>query len=658
LAGSYALTGTISSGPPLNCQSAGTVNINVHPLPVAQPITTNPNPYCPIPNPLVTLTACATGGTVMGSSPVPVGFYSFLWNTGYLATDPNCVNYTVSIPGNYSYTVTDQLGCKSNNLASYYVMPPPDFTGLLTGCFRACDNMLLCPPNIDPNYPITAWYYNGALFAPGNTNLTVTNSGTYTYEMCDATGNCCQVSAPIDITISIGGNNCDQCCKGNIPKIYNMQCIGPDLNGSMQYSFQLDFYLNCPDPAQFYISDANGSVSNITLTTLLPGNNTIYGTYTVTNSGTTDFCPDMSLYTYNPKSGQWEASCTEISVPCYTLPACSGATPCNFGFTLAGEKCLGYISSIPCYQYSFQFSINNSFSYPLNYTLTSSQGNFTSAGSGTLNSGMNTLVTLFNDNLAFDGYFCVLLTVTDPSTGMPICEEWVCFPASPCTHQNCVIDAKVISISCNGTDANGNPQYLIDMLMSNMFGGSASTSLSFLSPNGIISSISPATLLPGALGVPVQFVFTDLSGSGMICFSIQQTNVNTGQFCFMDYNSNSNFCLNLPGCPKPAKSNSNTTLLATSNEKPSNIGSQLKIQPNPSNGSAIIYYKIGLDRSCIDCKVRIMETGSGRIVCEKKLELPVGTISIKDCNLAEGHYIVTLWNADKLINNEKMEVVK
>jgi hypothetical protein len=179
-----------------------------------------------------------------------------------------------------------------------------------------------------------------------------------------------------------------------------------------------------------------------------------------------------------------------------------------------------------------------------------------------------------------------------------------------------------------------------------------------LSPNGIISSISPATLLPGALGVPVQFVFTDLSGSGMICFSIQQTNVNTGQFCFMDYNSNSNFCLNLPGCPKPAKSNSNTTLLATSNEKPSNIGSQLKIQPNPSNGSAIIYYKIGLDRSCIDCKVRIMETGSGRIVCEKKLELPVGTISIKDCNLAEGHYIVTLWNADKLINNEKMEVVK
>jgi hypothetical protein len=190
-----------------------------------------------------------------------------------------------------------------------------------------------------------------------------------------------------------------------------------------------------------------------------------------------------------------------------------------------------------------------------------------------------------------------------------------------------------------------------------MFGSSASASLSFLSTSGIFSNITPSILSPGANLAPIQFIYTDFGGSGMVCFSMQQTNTINGSYCYMDYNSNPICCQNLPGCPKPAPKglllkNEQGTLKTTDNSN------QLKVQPNPSNGSALIYYKMAATNSCTDCKIRIMETGSGKVVCEKMLEIPVGTISIKDCNLAEGHYIVTLWNGDQLIISNKLEIVK
>ncbi|MFM2224256.1 MAG: hypothetical protein RJA07_458 [Bacteroidota bacterium] len=625
------------------CGAFDSLKIKIHAPPTAAIPSLSPSSYCLQGNNPITITASASGG----KPPYTYYWMDGTWGTGLSQT-------TALYGGQYGYHVVDSLGC-SSGIAYVNIKPTADFSALLTGCLTLCDTQKLCAAN-DPNYPNVSWLFNGTPVSASqviqNNALLPAQSGFYQEVMCN--GSCCDTSAVVDIQVI----PCSFCCHADVFNIDTIFCIGNDKAGKMQYQFRLRLTHNCPSAAVLQFQTGYGNVGNLSTTTVVPGNNTIWGIYTNT-AAQTQFCATVSV------SG---ADTCAHDVPCINLPNnCVAYSPCNMSIAYRQDRCIG-IDAKGNPMYIIDVDITNNYSMPVDDTLFSYQGIVTNniVTSIPPNNTVSTQI-IFTDTLPFDGYICLYGKTVDPTTGTP-CQSVTCFAltsSNQCIQTTgCTFDACIEGIACLGFDTLGNPMYQVSVHFNNPFGGyNLNAILSIISTSGLITNLTPVTPIGGSN--VATFIFTDNTLSHQLCLqliisdTIKQPYFN----CSIDYTQVECLCLhNLPDCPQARLAQHHNT----STTKPSatdNATCLVKIVPNPNEGKPEIYYKLSSDNlkdesSLDNLKIRIVESSSGKNIITIPLNKAAGMIYWSSNPLPEGHYVIILQQNGKVLCNAKMEVIK
>jgi len=171
--GIYTLTVTSSEG----CTATTTVSVTVQ-----------PNPSIAVT--LITDAACgqASGAVDITASGGTPG-YTYTWSTGAVSEDISNV-----FAGNYSVTVTDNLGCKANTTASVGNIGGPTVTGLVSdvSCYGYTDGEIDITVNGGTS-PYTYLWSNGSTLD----DLTGLAAGNYSIVVTDALG--CKGSASFTV---------------------------------------------------------------------------------------------------------------------------------------------------------------------------------------------------------------------------------------------------------------------------------------------------------------------------------------------------------------------------------------------------------------------------------------------------------------------------
>jgi len=373
------------------------------------------------------------------------------------------------------------------------------------------------------------------------------------------------------------------------------------------------------------------------------------GTYTdTTGNGVIKIVFGIYQNHYTP---YYSLNC-EFQMPLDTLPLCvdSAAVYCNYDIKLVKEYCKGF-DAYGNPVYAIDISITNPNAYNENFTVGTIFGLLTSTPS-VLAPGSNTINIQFTDTINYDAYICLDFIIDDTVVG--ICHQTFCFQITPCKPK-CNMDACIHRILCAGFDSLGRQQYTVVMYYYNPFGYTANLMVSFLALQGLVSNVTPPNPA-NAYGLnKASFTFTDLTNIGILCMAVALTDTVKHITCMTNLSKMPDcLCDSLPFCDDTGfKISHSTSTPAITTES-----ALLKAVPNPNTGNAIVYYKIPAKELCNNCRIVITETGSGKTICEKKLDTPAGFISIFDCKLANGDYMVTLWSDNKLVSKTQMQVVK
>lgn len=181
-AGSYTITVTDDQ----NCSVQATI-----PVPTTSGLTVNTN------NAVISNDNCAVGsgsitGVTVSGGTVP---YSYSWNSSPVQNTVNASNLTT---GNYTLTVTDNLGCQATTTLFVGVVPPSTINQsnvVITNESCIGNNGVITGVQVSGNGPFTYAWSGIPLTTLNITNL---NSGIYTLTLTDVNG-CITNSAPITV---------------------------------------------------------------------------------------------------------------------------------------------------------------------------------------------------------------------------------------------------------------------------------------------------------------------------------------------------------------------------------------------------------------------------------------------------------------------------
>ena len=184
---SWVITGTQPTAPTLTCNQRTVFNyttcvwdVTTYPLPTASIVNNTGTPQITCTNPSISLTA--TGGQ------------SYVWSNSMGSN----ASITATVPGTYSVTLTDSLGCQT----STSIAITQDTTRPIAGITNNTGTTVIDCNN--PSISLTATgggtysWTKGSTVVGTNANLTVTTPGTYMVTVTIANG--CSTTASIVIT--------------------------------------------------------------------------------------------------------------------------------------------------------------------------------------------------------------------------------------------------------------------------------------------------------------------------------------------------------------------------------------------------------------------------------------------------------------------------
>ncbi len=172
LAGSYTVTITTAG---CSATSAAT-SVNVNPAPTAVVTASGPTSFC-------------QGGSVSFTANAGNGF-SYLWNTG-----ATTAGITANTSGNYSVTVTNQIGCSTTSVVNAVVVNPiPTATITAGGATTICSGTSVA---LNASAGATYLWSNGAT----TQSINASNAGNYTVSVTSAAG-CSATSNPTTISLN------------------------------------------------------------------------------------------------------------------------------------------------------------------------------------------------------------------------------------------------------------------------------------------------------------------------------------------------------------------------------------------------------------------------------------------------------------------------
>lgn len=162
--GTYSVTVTNASG------CTATASVNVTPEPGPMPIITGD------------FDVCVGGAAVITANP---GFATYQWSTG-----SNSMATVVNLPGTYSVTVTNALGCFGSATVNVFPEPPP--------VVNIAGNTSLCSggnATLSATLGFAAYQWSNNATSPA---ITVTTPGTYAVTVMTTAG--CQGTAQVQVT--------------------------------------------------------------------------------------------------------------------------------------------------------------------------------------------------------------------------------------------------------------------------------------------------------------------------------------------------------------------------------------------------------------------------------------------------------------------------
>ena len=636
-AGGYKIMVSVSNS---TCTAFDTMVVSTFGLPTAVSITSN-NQYCirKLTDTAV-LVATFTGGTLP---------YNYSWGGGN--------TYIAHLPGIYGVSVSDSNGCNSNIL-NIAVNPPPDVSGVVSGCFMVCDTALICKPS---QWAASQCHWlvdsvGSAVNIPANQiassgNLRTWVSGSYHLKICDA-NSCCSVSDPIDLDIK----NCTLCCLNDTAYIDSLYCIGIVGSDSL-FHFTMQLKNNCPHSIDSMgMTDQYGNnVVTLLQTTALHGWTTIEGTVLATN-GATVFAPQLWKYRYNQLTAQYDLICDVYTLPVVAIPHCVPPTICtNTIFSLNTTSCSHPNNNhytAPQYHIILDVSSVNGAKIVAFNTANTVQL-LTSLTGTIIHSGNSSISFNLQDVLPYDQTVCIDFTLYDSTTN-DNCVQRICIPLNLCQDTTqCYISSAFWNYSTQyvGTDIFGNNQYNILFGYQNPKTYTQGLVLSLLSPDGYVTAITPPspTLTLGNGANLFSVLFTHTNSNGKPCFRFILTDTSQGK---NDFCTSGLVCVYAAriGKSQVAKDSSAATCM-------------LKVVPNPNNGKPQIYYKLVANNeesnTDLSLTLSIVESSSGKTVFKKLLPNAAGILVWDSAEpLPDGHYIVLLSTANKLQCSVKMEVIK
>jgi len=589
----YHITAYISITAPIFCQKVDSTIVWVH-WPPPQPVVSATD-TCIKDAPIV-LTATDLNPNVI-----------FNWSTGGYGNTISVIN-----SGNYAVYATDSFGCSSQS-NPFRIPPLPDFCTFFTGCICDTGNQVLWAP-VGPT--VVGWLRNDTLLSSTANFLVITLPGTYQL-ILENTPGCPDTSGFIFV------DDCHPklpCCDGDITYFDTLVCLGVDSLNHRIYHFDiycLDSF-RCQMHDTLYVNIVSGVLSNISSNVLLPYPtvNHISGTFTDLTGQDTNICLELII----------SGVCDSVQVACEQdfcgpLPLCN-LKPCDQDIIVCPDEMI-LCDSTDQYGnplYEIVFAINYSGTNGSIFSISSSQGVFSSLSSNILHSGINSYTVIFDDLPPMDGMVCMDFTITDSIRGT--CWQEICFRLPDCFPKYCKQNLLLDSVSCWQT-VNGHHEYLIWLFLNAL---PHPYTWNLVSGEGLISSLSPLTFQPGPN--TVNFIFTDYADSGYACFRSIFTDSTT--------RCEDTICITLPTCPASAAQSAH-----------------LSLAPNPAKKSTDIRYLFTL-------------TGNNAIVIrdvygrERKrilLTNAFGDVTVDLSDLHEGVYFVNAENNNKVLQTLKLVVI-
>lgn len=568
--GTYTLTVQVSSS--VGCIGYDTMDITVVNLPNVSISSASP------------VLCEGESHLLVGSSTSNILTGSF-WSTG--ATNDSIM---VSVPGQYTYTVTDTFGC--SNSASQVVHPLPEFCGLMTGCYTICDTIDELVWYAPKGYAGYQWLYNGSAIAGATTDtlhVPLYQSGSYQVVITSAVG-CTDTSDFIDIEFT----TCGECELKIQPEI---ECGPVDAAGNQTYNLTLQVF-NSVDPGSYFgIYSPEGSFSSITPTTLALGWNTVTATFTDAPPANDTICLNISI------SNNIIRCDTNFCMP---LPKCEG--DCEMTLKFQKIRCAGY-DSYGNPMYLVCADLNWGGSTTASATIVASGGSI-SPTPVSVSPGINSLCFTYTDLPPYGSTALFTFYVYDSSTNK-ICKGSFKADYKPCP-DSCTFEVYGICAHCkDSTDAG--QMYNIELTVDNTLGSGAVPSILPIS-GGYFGAITPNPVPAGLQTLEIPF--TDVPGrDSIICFRILLEL--DGHTCWQDV------CVYLPECDELSISSLNKL-------------TYFSIAPNPANDGVRIFHNSSGNS---ENKVVIYNT-AGQQVRELKLDNLRSGQFISTSDLPDGMYIV------------------
>ncbi len=418
------------------------------------------------------------------------------------------------------------------------------------------------------------------------------------------------MSDPIELTFV----HCNLCALGIKSDIH----CGPVNNAGQQtYTITMSVNNTLGAGAGITVSSGAGTISGLTPSILVAGNNSVSFTFADTPPVDTVACFNIIIFNGNKKCD------TTI---CIKLPPCKGK--CEEHVSIKKIDCAGYdASGNPMYVFCADISWSGSNGSSL--TFTTATGSF-SPNPVTINNGMQSVCVTYTDLPPYTGFTTFYFNFYDPLTGLT-CVDSLKYEYKPCK-DSCRISVYGLCAHCEFKE-HGVSTYNVEVTVLNPF---TSGTLSIVPiGNGVFGTITPNPIGPGLQTFDV--LFTDsLPADSIICFRVVLSDGN-GKTCWEDV------CVYLPPCD-------HTGLDATLAEKV-----RIAIAPNPAGDNFKVYYTVPYINEAISIEITDV---SGKIIRREELENRNGMHEFIDMQMSGGVYFVNLKTSSRVLGWQRLVIVK
>ncbi|MES2779988.1 MAG: PKD domain-containing protein, partial [Bacteroidota bacterium] len=587
--GNHTLYVTVVSAD--GCVGKDSFNFSVHPLPNAGILSSGA--LCE--GQMNLLVGVTTSTNVMNT----------YWNTGLL----NDTLYT-SVPGTYTYTVVDSFACKAT--ATKAVNPLPDFCGMVTGCYEICDTIKQLVWFAPPGYASYQWYYNGNPIAGAisdTIHIPLYQAGNYQVLVTTNMG-CKKLSDPIELTFV----SCQKCAFRIKPDIH---CGPVNSAGHQTYNITMGINNTLGAGAGISVTSPSGSVSGLSPTILVAGNNTVSFTFTDLPPMDSIACLTIIIFNGNSKCD------TTI---CIKLPPCKGK--CEKKVKVTKIECAGY-DALGNPMYSFCADVTWGGSTGSTLTMSTPTGNF-SPNPVTISNGFQSLCFSYIDFPPYSGFSTFYFNFYDPATGLN-CVDSVKRDYKPCK-DTCSISVYGLCAHCEFKE-HGVTTYSIELTVLNPF-SSGTVSVLPISA-GVFGAITPNPIGSGMQTFNI--LFTDsLPVDSIICFRVLLSD-GFGKTCWEDV------CVYLPPCE-------HTGLDVTMAEKV-----RIAIAPNPASDNFKVYYTVPYINEAFSIEITDV---SGKLIQHTDLKNRNGVQEFNDLQMSEGVYFVNIKTPTRVLGYQRMVIIK